>query len=66
MNQQVTDGLIDRLFAVVHIAGKQFKVTDGDLLIIEGYWPPTIGDKISLDKVHMNFSKSIGINMILY
>lgn len=42
-----------RLFAVVHIAGKQRKITDGDLIIIEGYWPPNIGDKISLDKVLM-------------
>lgn len=42
-----------RLFAVVHIASKQRKITDGDVIIIEGYWPPNIGDKISLDKVLM-------------
>ncbi|XP_031632197.1 39S ribosomal protein L21, mitochondrial [Contarinia nasturtii] len=47
LNQQ-TDG---RLFAVVHLCGKQYKVTDGDIVVIEGYWPPTIGDKIRLDKV---------------
>lgn len=40
-----------RLFAVVHLAGKQFKITEGDVIIVEGYWPPTTGDKISLDKV---------------
>ena len=41
----------DRLFAIVHLAGKQFKVTEGDVIIVEGYWPPTCGDKINLDKV---------------
>jgi len=53
VHQQVSDSKQGRLFAVVHIAGKQFKVTDGDVIIIEGYWPPTVGDKISLDKVLM-------------
>uniref|UniRef100_A0A336L989 Large ribosomal subunit protein bL21m n=1 Tax=Culicoides sonorensis TaxID=179676 RepID=A0A336L989_CULSO len=40
-----------RLFAIVHLCGKQFKVTDGDIVIVDGYWPPTIGDKIRIDKV---------------
>lgn len=40
-----------RLFAVVHLAGKQFKITAGDVIVVEGYWPPNVGDKISLDKV---------------
>lgn len=31
--------------------GKQFKVTDGDIILVEGYWPPTISDNIRLDKV---------------
>lgn len=40
-----------RLFAVVHLCGKQFKVTAGDIILVEGYWPPATGDKIRLDKV---------------
>ncbi|XP_055384334.1 39S ribosomal protein L21, mitochondrial [Condylostylus longicornis] len=40
-----------RLFAVVHLCGKQFKITDGDIILVQGYWPPTNGDKIRLDKV---------------
>ncbi|KAK9883589.1 hypothetical protein WA026_001766 [Henosepilachna vigintioctopunctata] len=40
-----------QLFAVVHVAGKQFKITGGDIIVIEGYWPPDAGDKITLDKV---------------
>lgn len=46
-----------RLFAVVHLCGKQFKVTDGDIILVEGYWPPTIGDKIRIDKVLLAGSK---------
>lgn len=51
MNTLIADGKQGRLFAIIHVAGKQFKVTDGDVIIIEGYWPPNVGDKISLDKV---------------
>ncbi|XP_063708353.1 large ribosomal subunit protein bL21m [Culicoides brevitarsis] len=40
-----------RLFAIVHLLGKQFKVTDGDIILLEGYWAPNIGDKIRIDKV---------------
>lgn len=41
----------NRLFAVVHICGKQFKVTDNDLVLIDGYWPPNVGDRIKFQKV---------------
>lgn len=41
----------NRLFAVVHICGKQFKVTNNDLILIDGYWPPNVGDRIKLQKV---------------
>lgn len=41
----------NRLFAVVHICGKQFKVTGNDLVLIDGYWPPNVGDRIKLQKV---------------
>ncbi|KAL7734519.1 hypothetical protein ACLKA6_010836 [Drosophila palustris] len=51
VNQQVAKSEQGRLFAVVHLSGKQFKVTPGDIILVEGYWPPTIGDEISLDKV---------------
>ncbi|XP_017072125.1 39S ribosomal protein L21, mitochondrial [Drosophila eugracilis] len=51
INQQVQKSEQGRLFAVVHLCGKQFKVTPGDIILVEGYWPPTIGDQISLDKV---------------
>lgn len=40
-----------RLFAVIHILGKQFKVTTEDLIVVEGNWPPTIGDQLRIEKV---------------
>lgn len=52
VNQQVAQQAEGRLFAVVHLCGKQFKVTAGDIILVEGYWPPTTGDKIRLDKVN--------------
>ncbi|XP_017841452.2 39S ribosomal protein L21, mitochondrial [Drosophila busckii] len=51
INQQIGKSEQGRLFAVVHLCGKQFKVTPGDIILVEGYWPPTTGDEISLDKV---------------
>lgn len=51
VNKKLDQQAEGRLFAVVHLCGKQFKVTAGDLLQVEGYWPPSIGDRIRLDKV---------------
>ncbi|XP_065359490.1 large ribosomal subunit protein bL21m [Calliphora vicina] len=51
VNQQLTKSEEGRMFAVVHLSGKQFKVTAGDIILVEGYWPPTIGDEIRLEKV---------------
>ncbi|KAJ0180244.1 hypothetical protein K1T71_003648 [Dendrolimus kikuchii] len=50
-----------RNFAIIHLLGKQWRVTDGDLLVVEGYWPPNIGDKIRLDKVLLAGSKDISL-----
>ncbi|KAI8117295.1 hypothetical protein FF38_06907 [Lucilia cuprina] len=51
VNEQLAKKEEGRLFAVVHLCGKQFKVTAGDIILVEGYWPPTIGDEIRLEKV---------------
>lgn len=51
VNKLVKEQAEGRLFAVVHLCGKQYKVTAGDIVVIEGYWAPTIGDKIRLEKV---------------
>lgn len=51
VNRTVGQQAEGRLFAVVHLCGKQFKVTAGDIVLVEGYWPPSLGDRIRLDKV---------------
>ncbi|XP_011208944.2 39S ribosomal protein L21, mitochondrial [Bactrocera dorsalis] len=51
VNQQLDERKEGRLFAIVHLCGKQFKITAGDIILVEGYWPPTIGDEIRLEKV---------------
>ncbi|CAH1399355.1 unnamed protein product [Nezara viridula] len=51
VNEQIKNGTEGRLFAVVYICGKQFKVTPEDIIIIEGYWPPQNGDEIKCEKV---------------
>lgn len=51
VNSVISQKAEGRLFAVVHLCGKQFKVTAGDIILVEGYWPPTTGDKIRLEKV---------------
>lgn len=51
VNQQLAERRHGRLFAVVQVSGKQHKITEGDVLIVEGYWPPECGEKIILNKV---------------
>ncbi|XP_036336877.1 39S ribosomal protein L21, mitochondrial-like [Rhagoletis pomonella] len=51
VNSQVAARKEGRLFAIVHLCGKQFKITTGDIILVEGYWPPTTGDEIRLEKV---------------
>lgn len=51
VNNQVVSGLCGRLFAVVFVAGKQRLVTPEDLIVVQGTFPPNIGDKIRLEKV---------------
>ncbi|KAJ8871449.1 hypothetical protein PR048_027766 [Dryococelus australis] len=51
INAQIENQSHGRLFAIVHICGKQFKVTEEDIIIIEGHWPPEMGDELKLEKV---------------
>lgn len=53
VNAQIADNTAGRLFAVVSMYGKQFKVTDEDLVIVQVPMPVDIGDSIRLDKVLM-------------
>ncbi|XP_029950633.1 large ribosomal subunit protein bL21m [Salarias fasciatus] len=40
-----------RLFAVVHFAGRQWKVTDQDLILVENHIEAECGDRIRMEKV---------------
>lgn len=40
-----------RLFAVVHFAGRQWKVTDEDLILVENHIEAECGDRIRMEKV---------------
>lgn len=51
INNQIAMDKTGRMFAVVQVCGKQFKVTENDIIIIEGFWPPNIGDCLKLEKV---------------
>ncbi|XP_035893593.1 39S ribosomal protein L21, mitochondrial [Anopheles stephensi] len=61
VNKQVATGSEGRLFAVVQLCGKQFKITSGDIIVVEGYWPPENGDKLRLDKVLLAGSKDFSL-----
>jgi len=51
LNNLIANSRQGRLFSVVHVGGKQHKITEGDVIIVEGYWPPECGEKIVLNKV---------------
>jgi len=51
INNKIEKNEIGRLFAVVQICGKQFKITQGDVIMLEGFWEPSNGDQLRLEKV---------------
>ncbi|XP_076630443.1 mitochondrial ribosomal protein L21 isoform X1 [Colletes latitarsis] len=51
INKQINTQSTGRLFAVIHLCGTQYKITENDIIIVSGHWLPTIGDKLKLEKV---------------
>nr|XP_006210787.1 39S ribosomal protein L21, mitochondrial [Vicugna pacos] len=51
VNELITTGQYGRLFAVVHFAGHQWKVTSEDLILIENELDVACGERIRLEKV---------------
>lgn len=51
VNQKILLGGLGRLFAVVHFAGRQWKVTDEDLIMIENHIEAECGEQIRMEKV---------------
>ncbi|XP_032895064.1 39S ribosomal protein L21, mitochondrial [Amblyraja radiata] len=51
VKELITAGAYGRLFAVVHFASRQWKVTNEDLILIENHIEAGCGDRIRLEKV---------------
>ncbi|KAM8843749.1 large ribosomal subunit protein bL21m [Synchiropus picturatus] len=51
VNQRIQQQDFGRLFAVVHFAAHQWKVTAEDLILIENHFDAECGDRIRLEKV---------------
>lgn len=51
VNQKIQQRDFGRLFAVVHFAGHQWKVTDEDLIMIENHIEAECGEQIRMEKV---------------
>ncbi|XP_075947940.1 large ribosomal subunit protein bL21m [Anarhichas minor] len=51
VNQRIDRRDFGRLFAVVHFAGRQWKVTDEDLILIENHIEAECGERIRMEKV---------------
>ncbi|XP_043828454.1 39S ribosomal protein L21, mitochondrial [Dromiciops gliroides] len=51
VNKLIATGQYGRLFAVVHFASRQWKVTDGDLILIENTLEAQCGERIRMEKV---------------
>lgn len=51
VNELIAQGQYGRLFAVVHFAGHQWKVTSEDLILIDNALDAACGDRIRLEKV---------------
>ncbi|XP_042370992.1 39S ribosomal protein L21, mitochondrial [Plectropomus leopardus] len=51
VNQKILQRDFGRLFAVVHLAGRQWKVTGEDLILIENHLEADCGERIRLEKV---------------
>ncbi|XP_043508056.1 39S ribosomal protein L21, mitochondrial isoform X2 [Frieseomelitta varia] len=57
INKQIATNQVGRLFAVIYLCGTQFKITENDVIAIEGHWPPQPGDQLNLEKVLLVGSK---------
>lgn len=54
VNEAIVDPAVGRLFAVIQVAGKQYKITTDDIIVVEGFFVPEVGDRIRLEKVRLN------------
>jgi hypothetical protein len=58
--EQVDEKHLGRLFAVIHLQARQFRVVEGDIIHIEHNSPLKFGDHIKMEKVV--FMENFGVN----
>ncbi|OXB74395.1 UNVERIFIED_CONTAM: hypothetical protein H355_002460 [Colinus virginianus] len=51
VNEMIATGQYGRLFAVVHFASKQYKITSEDLIMMDNVLQAECGDRIRMEKV---------------
>ncbi|XP_061626258.1 39S ribosomal protein L21, mitochondrial [Phyllopteryx taeniolatus] len=51
VNRRIEEADFGRLFAVVHFASRQWKVTDEDLILVENHVEAVCGERLRLEKV---------------
>ncbi|KAM9266712.1 large ribosomal subunit protein bL21m isoform 2-T3 [Cariama cristata] len=51
VNEMIATGQYGRLFAVVHFASKQWKITSEDLIMMDNILEAECGDRIRMEKV---------------
>ena len=55
INSDIASNETGRLYAVVYLQGRQFKVTTNDLIIMYYHLEAELGETIRLNKVHFQF-----------
>ncbi|GIY67831.1 39S ribosomal protein L21, mitochondrial [Caerostris darwini] len=51
INKQIKEKSHGRLFAVIQLCNKRFKITNEDIIALNTYFPANVGEKICLEKV---------------
>jgi len=57
VNKMIAMGQYGRLFAVVHFASKQWKITSEDLIMMDNALEAECGDRIRMEKVTCHASR---------
>ena len=59
INHQISTADTGRLFAVVHVAGNQRKITTEDIVVLRKHLEADIGERIRLNKVRYRYIQSM-------
>lgn len=51
VNQQIKNNTHGRLFAVIELGGRRFKITNEDIIALNEYFPADVGERLRLEKV---------------